>query len=127
MKDKVVIAIVIGLILAGLAVVLSVRPEPDPKDLSYWVRAAGDKDWSAEAAQNRPEAEFFLGLILIRTNLMKMIDRVPRLSAVPVLGKRLFEKITYGIDNNISQEQLAEAYRWIKKSADQSYAPAKGA
>ena len=56
-----------------------------------------------------------------------MIDRVPRLSAIPLIGKRFFEKVTYRIDSNISQEQLAEAYRWIKESADQGFAPAKEA
>jgi len=63
---------------------------------------------------------------LIRTNLTKMIDRIPVLSNVQVLGRR-FERITYGIDNSIGEGQLAEAYRWIKKSADQGYAPAREA
>lgn len=56
-----------------------------------------------------------------------MIDRVPRLSAIPLIGKRLFQTISYSIDNRISQEQLAEAHRWIKLSADQGFAPAKEA
>jgi hypothetical protein len=54
-----------------------------------------------------------------------MIDRVPRLSAIPIISKQWFESISYGIDSNASQEQLAEAYRWIKHSADQGFAPAK--
>ena len=90
------------------------------------MRAGGNKDWSADAAQAKPEAQFFLGLSLIRTNLTKMIDRIPVLSNVPVLGRR-FERITYGVDNSIGEGQLAEAYRWIKKSADQGYAPAREA
>ena len=54
-----------------------VRPPPsapiqcDPKDLSYRVQAAGDKDWAEKAAQSKPEAQFFLGLTLIRTNFTK--------------------------------------------------------
>jgi len=79
------------------------------------------------AAHGEPQAQFHMGLNLIRTNLVTMIDRVPGLSAVPSIGKRFFEKISYGIDNNISQEQLEDAYRWIKKSADQGFAPAKEA
>jgi hypothetical protein len=49
---------------------------------------------------------------------------VPRLSAIPVIGKRFFEKTHYGLDNQIAPEQLAEAHRWIKRSAEQGYAPA---
>lgn len=113
--------------MAVLVASFWVTPRPDPKDLYYWAKAAGDKDWSAEAAQSNPEAQFYLGLTLIRTNLMKMVDRVPMLSAVPVIGKRLFENVSYGLDNNIAQEQLIEAYRWIKKSADQGFAPARQA
>lgn len=129
MKNKLIISVAVGLLLVCLGVTLFGIGErkPNPKDLSYWVRAGGDNNWSAEAAQNKPEAQFYLGLSLIRTNLVTQIDRVPRLSAVPVVGKRFFEKITYSIDNDIAQEQLAEAHRWIKKSADQGYAPAKEA
>ena len=115
------------LIAVILAVSFSKGREHDPKDLSYWVRAGAAKDWSSEAAQGAVQAQFHFGLSLIRTNLQTMIDRVPRLSAVPLVGKRFFEKISYGIDSNISQEQLADAYRWIKKSADQGFAPAKEA
>ena len=129
MKNSVVIAIFVGLVLVVVTLVVSFSGarEHDPKDLSYWVRAGAVKDWSSEAAHGEPQAQFHLGLTLIRTNLVTMIDRVPRLSAVPLIGKRFFEKITYGIDSNISQEQLADAYRWIKKSADQGFAPAKEA
>ncbi len=129
MKNRVVIAIVIGLVLVMVAFVVSFSGARahDPKDLSYWMRAGAAKDWSSEAAQGSALAQFHFGLSLIRTNLLTMIDRVPRLSAVPLIGKRLFEKISYGIDSNISQEQLADAYGWIKKSADQGFAPAKEA
>ncbi len=127
MKKSVIISIFAGLVLAGLGVALSGIFKQDPKDLSHWMRVAGEKDWSTEAAENKPQAQFSLGLILIRTNLMTFIDRVPMLSAVPIVGKRFFEQIAYGIDNNAGQEQLREAYQWIKKSADQGYAPAKEA
>ena len=123
------IAVFVGFVLIAviLAASFSKGREHDPKDLSYWARAGAAKDWSSEAAHGEPQAQFHLGLTLIRTNLVTMIDRVPRLSAVPLIGKRFFEKITYGIDNNISQEKLVDAYRWIKKSADQGFAPAKEA
>jgi hypothetical protein len=69
------------------------------------------------------EAQFLVGLTLIQTNLAKFVGRVPILSRVPVVGRR-FEDISYSIDSGISQEQLAEAYRWIQKSADKGFAPA---
>lgn len=128
MKNKLAIAILVGLLATViLAVSLPGGREHDPKDLSYWVRAGAAKDWTSEAVYGEPQAQFYCGLALLRTNLETMIDRVPRLSAVPLIGKRFFEKISYGIDSNISQEQLAEAYQWIKKSADQGFAPAKEA
>src|SRR6266853_341017 len=121
MRKSMVISIFVGLVLTGLVVTFSERRQHDPKDLSYWVRAGADQDWSSEAAQSKPEAEFYVGLTLIRTNLLTMIDRVPRLSAVPIIGKRFFENISYAIDTNIGQDQLAEAYQWIKKSADAGF------
>ena len=129
MKNSVVIAIFVGLVLVVVSLVVSFSGEHqhDPKDIAYWVGAGAAKDWSSEAAQGAPQAQFHFGLSLIRTNLLTMIDRVPRMSAVPLIGKRFFEKISYGIDSNISQEQLADAYGWIKKSADQGFAPAKEA
>ena len=113
MKNNVVIAIFVGLVLVVVSLVVSFSGgrQHDPKDLSYWVGAGAAKDWSSEAAQGAPQAQFHFGLSLIRTNLLTMIDRVPRMSAVPLIGKRFFEKISYGIDNNISQEQLEDAYR----------------
>ena len=128
MKNTVV-ATFVGLVLVAaiLALSFSGGREHDPKDISYWMRAGAAKDWSLEAAHGKPQAQFHMGLNLIRTNLVTMIDRVPGLSAVPLIGRRFFEKISYGIDSNISQEQLADAYGWIKKSADQGFAPAKEA
>lgn len=127
MKNRVPVAIFVVLLLIGLVAVFLAEPKPDPKDLSYWVAISTNQDWSAEATQGKSEAQFYLGLTLIRTNLMKMVDRVPRLSAIPVIGKRLFQKTSYGIDNRIAPEHLIEAYRWIKKSADQNFAPANEA
>jgi TPR repeat protein len=128
MKNKVIAIFVVVLLVAiGLAVSLSGGREHDPKALSYWVGAASAKDWSFEAAQGDPHAQFQAGLTLICTNLVTTIDRVPPLSGIPIIGKRFFEKISYSIDSTISQEQLEEAHRWIKKSADQGFAPAKEA
>ena len=127
MKKNVLISILVGFfLLIALGVILSGRPGHDPKDLAYWVRVGGDKDWSEEAAGGNPEAQFLFGLALIRTNLTKFVGRVPILSKVPVLGKR-FEDISYSIDSGIAPEQLSEAHQWIKKSANQGYAPAKEA
>lgn len=128
MKNN-VIAVTVGFVVGAVILVVSFSGgrEHDPKDLAYWARTGAAKDWSSEAAHGEPQAEFHVGLALIRSNLVTMIDRVPRLSAVPLIGKRFFEKISYEIDSNISQEQLADAYRWIKKSADKGFAPAKEA
>ncbi len=129
MKTKVVIGVLAGLLLAVIAlwVSLPAAPEHDPRDFLYWSQAGGTNDWSAAAVQGNARAQFFCGFGLIRTNLQVMIDRIPRLSAIPIIGKRFFQTISYCIDNRISQEQLAEAYRWIKQSADQGFAPAKEA
>jgi hypothetical protein len=56
-----------------------------------------------------------------------MVDRVPRFSAIPIIGKRFFETKSYGIDSQIGQEQLNEAYHWIAASANHGFAPAKEA
>ncbi len=127
MKNKVLIGSFVGLLLAGLGVIFFVGLKPDPKNLLYWVRAIGKSDGSAEAAQGKPEAQFLLGLALLRAHLVIQIDRVPTLSSIPLVGKRFFEKITYTLANDITQDKLAEAHQWIKKSADQGYAPAKEA
>lgn len=129
MKTKVVIGILAGLLLAVIAVWVSfsAAPEHDPRDFLYWGQAGGTNDWSAAAVQGDARAQFFCGFGLVRTNLQIMIDRIPRLSTIPIIGKRFFETISYSIDNRINQEQLAEAYRWIKQSADQGFAPAKEA
>lgn len=126
MKAKVVIGVLAGLLLAvvALRVSFSAAPGHDPRDLLYWSQAGGTNDWSAAALQGNARAQFFCGFALIRTNLATMIDRIPRLSAIPIVGKRFFQTISYSIDNRLSQEQLADAYRWIKQSADQGFPPA---
>lgn len=128
MKNN-VMAVVVGFVVVAVILLVSFAGgrEHDPKDLSYWVQAGAAKDWSSQAARGEPQAQFHLGLSLIRSNLVTVIDRVPRLSAVPLIGKRFFQKISYDIDSNITQERLADSYRWIKKSADQGFAPAKEA
>jgi hypothetical protein len=120
-----------GLVIASLAVLLGVvvallagGNQHDPRDLRYWFLAGDAKDWSVEAARGEAKAQFFAGVRLIRTNLLTMIDRVPGLSAVPLVGKRFFEKTSYGLDNNIEDQRLMEAHQWIKQSAEQGFAPA---
>ena len=129
MKRNLNIGLFTGLLLVSVALLVKLyrSHEHDPRDLAYWIRAAGAKDWSTEAAQGQPQAQFYCGLSLISSNLVTMIDQVPTLSAIPIIGKRFFEKTSYGINSTISHEQLLEAHRWIKKSADQGYAPAREA
>ncbi len=91
------------------------------------MRAAAARDWSPQAAQGEPRAQLCCGLNLIRSNLVMMKDEVVLLSTLPLIGKRFFEKTSYSIDNTISQEQLAEAYGWVRKAAAQGFAPAKEA
>ena len=65
------------LILAVLIAIVAGRGQNDPKDLRYWFAAGDGKDWSAEAANGDAQAQFFVGVRSIRTNLLTMIDRVP--------------------------------------------------
>lgn len=126
MKNNLGIKIFAGLVLAAISLIVMFPggSDHDPKDLSYWVRAGASRDWSTEAARGKPRAQFQLGLTMIQSNLVTGIDRVPGLSAVPLFGKRFFEKVSYEFDTNITQQQLAEAYRWIKRSADHGFPPA---
>jgi TPR repeat protein len=128
MKRCVMVTFLAGVLLAGLLLSWPRQSSrPDPQDLSAWARFAGERDWSSQAAQGDSEAEFLLGLTLVRTNLTQMVDRVPTLSAIPVVGKRFFEKVHYGLDAQVTAEQMAEAHRWIQRSAEQGYAPAREA
>ncbi len=129
MRQNVVIAIVAGLlmVLIGLLVISFKGPAHYPRDLSYWISAAAARDWSSRAAQGEPRAQLCCGLNLIRSNLVIMKDQVVLLSALPLIGKRFFESTSYNIDNMISQEQLTEAYGWVRKAVDQGFAPARKA
>jgi hypothetical protein len=127
-KIKVAIAAFVILLLVVLVLSISFSGrEHDPRDLSYWSQVAATQDWFAAAREGDARAQFFHGIALVQPNIVTMIDRIPRLSSIPIVGKRLFEDKSYGIDNNISQEKLTEAYQWIKKSADQGFAPAQEA
>ncbi len=129
MKRSVTIAIVVSLVvvLLGLVVASLRSPEPYPRNLSYWFGAAAARDWAAEAAKGQAPAQLCCGLVLIRSNLIIMTDRAVGLSRLPLIGRRYFENTSYRIDNTISQAQLAEAYGWVKKAADQGFAPAREA
>jgi hypothetical protein len=127
MKHRYPLAIFFCLLLAVIPASFLGKSGRDPANLRYWVSAGGGKDWASEAARNQPEAEFFFGISYIRSNLVVMVDQVPGLCRVPVLGKRFFEKTSYGIDSGVDPETLAQSYRWIKASADQGFAPAKEA
>ena len=122
-------AVVAGLLVVALilAVNFAEAREHDPKDLSFWIRAGAANDWASEAARGEPQAQFHVGIGLVRSNLVTRIDRVPGLSEVPLIGKRFFEATSYGISGGIDQRQLEAASQWIRKSADQGFAPAKEA
>lgn len=62
------------LLIAGI---LFREAKPDPTDLFYWTERMGERDWSAEAGQGKAEAQFFVGLGLIRSDLMKTDSRIP--------------------------------------------------
>ena len=129
MKTKVaIIAVVIFLLMViGLTLNFFAAPGPDSRDLHYWIKIAGTRDWLPTAANGDPQAQFFHGLTLLRSNVVISVDSVPRLSGIPVIGKRLFEHKSYRIDKGVSQERLGEAYLWINRSADEGFAPAKEA
>ena len=127
MNRKVGISLIVSLAVLVVLLAISRQRPHDPRDLIYWIRAGANQDWTAAAAQGNPEAEFYRGSALISTNLQMMVDRVPRLSAIPIIGKRFFETRSYGIDSQIDPEQLNEAYHWIAKSANHGFAPAKEA
>jgi hypothetical protein len=128
MKRWVTITIVASLVgvLLGL-LVAALRAPAHPRDLSYWFRAAAARDWSAEAAKGQAAAQLCCGLNLIRSNLVVMKDETVGLSRLPLIGKQYFERTSYSIGNTISQEQLTEAYGWIRKAVDQGFAPAREA
>ncbi len=129
MKHKLPIVICFGLLLGAIIVglVLSLPPEHDPRDLGYWMRAGQGRDWSSEAAQGVPQAQFQRGLSLVATNMVITISRARWLSSWPIVGKRYFDKRTYALGTGISAEKLTEAHAWIKNAADQGFQPAKEA
>lgn len=127
MRHRPVVAVVFGLLLLGIVVILSRPLAHDPADLYYWVGlAGGDKDWSSESGLDKPQAEFFHGARFLFTNFCVMGESTHWLSVVPVVGKRYW-KTSYEICGPIDPEQLAQSYRWIKRSADHGFAPAKEA
>lgn len=124
MRKYLIIGSLVFLLAVVVALIAGNYYPHDPRDLRYWFRAGDAKEWSAEAANGNAQAQFFVGVRLIRTNLLTMIARVPGLSAVPIIGKRYFENVSYGLDNRVEEKQLMDAHQWIKKSADQGFAPA---
>jgi len=127
MKNRLAIAAIGCSIIAALFVGLGISTsrDHDPADLSHWTLVASSRDWSMAATQGDPQGQYLYGLSLIRTNISTMVSEVPRLSALPIIGARFFKRTAYDIDRAVNQETLAEAYRWVKRSADQGYHPAK--
>ncbi len=124
---KKLLAVLAGVALVALVAGLSASRPLDPRDFHSWSQLAVKKDWPAAALEGEPEAQFLMGMRLIRTNLAKMVSRVPYLSRVPVVGRRYFEETSYQIDNDIDPGQLQAAYGWIAKSAAQNFTPAQEA
>lgn len=125
-------ALVAGLLaLLFVAILLAVFFSPprqhDPRDLVYWSNVGANQDWSTPAARGDAQAQFFCGIAIVRPHLTTMIEDARYLSDIPIIGKRFFRKVSYGLDNGITQQQLAGAYSWIKQSADQGFVPAKHA
>lgn len=118
-----------GLLVLGilLALFFSAPRMHDPRDLGYWSNVGANQDWSTPAARGDAQAQFFCGIAIVRPHLTIMIEDARYLSDIPIIGKRFFRKVSYGLDNGIAQEQLAVAYSWLKQSADQGFAPAKHA
>jgi len=112
-------------VLAGITGYIYWVSRQVPRDLGYWLNKAGARrDWSTEAASGKADAQLCVGLNLIRTDLVMMIDRVPGLSSVPLIGPRFFEKTRYSLGDKLPPERLVGSYNWIKKAADQGFAPA---
>src|SRR5262249_15944250 len=90
-----ILAVVVLLVVVmGLSLIFSGLAH-NPRDLSYWCQLGATRDWSSAAAQGDARAEFFQGIALIRTNLITTVGRVPVLSTIPIVGKRLFENTSY--------------------------------
>jgi TPR repeat protein len=120
-----VMAAFVSVAVVALLLAMFAAPGPRSNDLLYWLKLAGTKDWSKEAAANKPDAQFLLGLSLLRSNLVIVVDSVPRLSSIPVIGKRWFRTVSCSLDSGIEPEQLQEAHAWIKKAVNQGYTPAR--
>ena len=101
-----------------------IAADASPDDLSNWLALAASRDYSAAASNGDARAQLLYGLSLIHNDLAVVQDRVPLLSSIPVIGKRMFEKTHYFIDENASPGQVATAYQWVKRSCDQHFAPA---
>ena len=105
MKIKHVIGsfVVLLVVLLVLTIGFSER-QHDPRDLSYWSQVGATQDWASAARQGDARAQFFHGIALVQTNIVTRVDRIPRLSSIPIIGKRLFEHESFGIDNNKKKE-----------------------
>jgi hypothetical protein len=115
-------------VLAGISAYIYWISRQEPKELGYWLnKAAAGRDWSNDAASGKAEAQLCVGLNLIQTNLIVMSDRIPGLASIPLIGRRFFQKTHYQLASNIEPQRLMAAYTWVKKSANQGFAPATNA
>lgn len=127
LKDRLIKLLVVVIVVGCLPLIFVQRNSGDSTrragDFSEWMKPKPQHDWSSKAALGDAEAQFCLGMTLISTNLQQCIDNVPYLGDVPGLGRR-FRTVTYQIDPSTSADLLRTSFGWIKKSAQQAYAPA---
>ena len=103
MKSRtLIVSLAVALLVAF--VILWMRSQRASNDLIFWMQTAGGKDWSELAKQNQPEAQFLMGMNLIRTNIVIMTDRIPTLADLPLVGRRFFQKTQFQIDPAMSLE-----------------------
>ena len=93
MRRSFIVLLLVGFALALLTLFWPRSSGLARTDLAAWAARAADQDWTSKATAGDPEAQFILGMGLIRTNLLQMVDRVPRLASVPIIGRRFFETV----------------------------------
>ena len=111
----------IALLIASVALAAEVK---EPKELSQWIGLAVAQDYSVAASNGDARAQFLYGLSLLHGHIVVVQDRVPVISSIPLIGKRLFEKTHYFIDAQANTGQVATAYQWVNRARDQHFAPA---
>ena len=119
-QNAVAIALSCALLATRLALGAGVK---EPEDLMGWLGLATAQDYSTAASNGEARAQFLYGLALIHTQIVKVEDRLPVISAVPLVGN-LFKNTQYFIDEHATAAQVATAHHWIQCASAQHFAPA---